>query len=203
MYNMQENLRSDSGVVYKSEEELYFSYWLDEAVGVGLVRKYKYQPLPFVLSSEVGFPTKERGKKEKKNLLLRDHGYQADFLIVWTFKAVSIGLCKHVKRPEDTGMFLFQEKNSELYSVIDTKGSFSRNYNDLNFPINQKWVYSKYGIFVQKVIPFGSGAISNCMFTKTWTPQKYAFRPKVKGGGFLKNQCEVKLLNEYLAKTKL
>lgn len=198
---MQQGLQSsvENVVEFVSEEEKYFRAWLDEAVKAGLVLSYKYQPKAFTLSQRINFPTKGKGKKMKENVLLNSHEYQADFAILWTVEAIRLGLVRHILKPDENGVFVYDElPNFTMRSVVDVKGSFSLNKNDSRFPLNQKWVYDKYKIYVQKIVPFGSGSIDKWLFSLTWTPREYAFRPMKNGKGFLKNQCNVRMINEYL-----
>lgn len=195
---MQKGLRSNTGIEEMSDEELYFSYWLDEAEKEEFVEKYTYQPIPFNLSPEVSFP-EMKGKKEVKNLLLNDHEYRADFKIHWGQKAFDIGLVKLVGNNASEGIFECQILHDKPISVVDVKGSFGQNKNDQRFPLNQKWVYSKYKIYVQKIIPFGSAAMKKCLFNKTWTPYKYAFRSRKDGKGHLTVYVDsVRMIDEYL-----
>ena len=186
-----------------SDEEKYFLCWAEEAKEAGLVRRIKYQPKPFTLCEPVKIVSHTGAKgKEHRFHLLNEHIYTADFLLEWEPLATEIGMVRSLLNSTSKGKAYFncnQRKDGLLYSVIDTKGSYSENVNDIRFPLNQKWVYAKYGIYVQKVVPFGNGAVDSCMFTKLWTPRAYAFRPMAKiKGKFLKNQCIVRTLKDYL-----
>lgn len=181
-----------------SDEEKYFAAWLDEAMKEELVEGYTHQPIPFKLSPEIAFPEK-KGKKEIKNLLLNDHEYKADFKIHWGQKAFDIKLVKFIGDNEAEGLFECQMFKEKPISVVDVKGSFGQNKNDQRFPLNQKWVYDKYKIYVQKIVPFGSGAMKKCLFHKTWTPNAYAFRNRRDGKGHLTVYVDtVRMIDEYL-----
>ena len=195
---MRRSMQSEELTQEMSDEERFFAAWLDEAMKEELVEDYKYQPTPFKLSPEITFP-EQKGKKITKNLLLNDHEYQADFLIHWGIKAFEIELAKHIGNNQISTIFEYQMIGGKPSSVIDVKGAFGQNKNDQRFPLNQKWVYSKYKIYVQKIVPFGSGAMKKCLFTKTWTPKAYAFRNRKDGKGHLTVYVdEVRMIDEFL-----
>jgi hypothetical protein len=181
-----------------SDEEIYFKDWLDEAIKEELVEMYTFQPNPFKLSYEISFP-EMNGKKQVKNLLLNDHEYRADFTIYWGLKAFKIDLVKYIGDNDKEGIFQCQLHNERPISVVDVKGAFGLNKNDQRFPLNQKWVYSKYRIYVQKIVPFGSRAMKKCLFNLTWTPKSYAFRPRKDGKGNLMSYVDtIRMIDEYL-----
>lgn len=181
-----------------SDEEIYFMEWLKEAMKDELVEEYKHQPLPFKLSEQIAF-LEQKGKKTIVNELLKEHEYQADFKIHWGQKAFDIGLVKFVGDNTSKGIFECQMLKGKPISVVDTKGSFAGNKNDQRFPLNQKWVFQKYGIYVQKIVPFGSGMMKTCLFNKTWTAKAYAFRERKDRKGHLTVYVDkVRMIDEYL-----
>lgn len=186
-----------SPVEYPSDEERYFAEWIREAQGHGLVRKEIYQPKPFKLSSKVEYVArfKKNGDPVMKHLLFH-HEYQADWLIVWTDRAVGLGLVTDIRRsPVSPGVIMGYAHNGSIRSVIDVKGGFQQND---RFPLNQKWVYEKYNIFVNKVTPFSARQLKSCLFSQTWTPQAYWYRPmKRQPGKFLKVNCIPRTFEQY------
>jgi len=135
----------------KSDEERDFARWALEAESMGHISNIRYEPRTFQLSDPVNgwFLSigKRGGSKLKKRHAMRGSTYTPDFSFVidWLFPG--------------SDFFLFRELHSTIW--IDTKGIFTNRQND--FPVKSKWLYQKYGIFVQKVIP-------EKLFTKTFKP---------------------------------
>jgi len=151
----KETYLTSKGVEVKSKEEQYFEWWLRELEGAGIIESYKYEPPPFLLSSRVTQTICKQLKTKTKfvdRTLLREHRYTLDFLIFWN------------KTPK----WLYAQN---LISHVDVKGSYARNFNDIAFGINQKWLYNDYGIYVQKVVP-------TKLFARSFTPKRYLLTDK-------------------------
>ena len=148
---------------FKSDEELYFSWWLDELKKHGVVLNWRYEHLPYLLSPAVDEVV---GGKVKN--VLKAHSYTPDFEIMWSLKYT-----------DKVGIKL--RKEGIMSSIVDIKGEYARNFNDTAFPINQKWMFYKYGLYVNKVIPVAGFRINSkkqkvlkkCLFSETFTPKKY------------------------------
>lgn len=185
-------------VEYPSDEEKYFAAWVEDAKKFGLIQYDKYQPKPFPLSPKIEYISryKKNGEPVMKHLMF-GHEYQADWMIVWTDKATEIGLVTDMMRsPMSPGLLLGYEYKGLIRSVIDVKGGFQQND---RFPLNQKWVYDKHNIYVNKVIPFSARKINSCLFSMTWTPQSYWYRPmKKQQGKFLKVNCIPRTYEQFL-----
>ena len=143
---------------YDSKEEEHFAAWLQEAESADLVYEIKYHPMPFLLSKRQTIPVVKVLKTKTKiveKFLLHPHSYTPDFSFIISEKL------------ED----YFFVKSEICY--VDVKGGFSR-FNDAKpFSINQKWVYSDYGIYINKVVP-------EKLFTKTWVPKDCRLTPALK-----------------------
>lgn len=145
--------------IYRSAEELHFSYYLDELKQSGFVEDYEYETTIFELSPLVkeSYEISKTNKKgevkiiTKCKTILRPHIYTLDFKI--SFKKVPLFLKETVK---DNIWF------------VEIKPDY--NYQNMlrEFKINQKWVYDKYKIFIDIVVP-------KQLFMKTFTPEKYLF----------------------------
>lgn len=109
---------------YKSKEELYFSWYLDELKEQGLISGYEYEIEPYVLFESFTY----YDQQFKKKINIREHIYTPDFII-------------------------YNNKTTWLSDHIETKGSFDKHNMIRLFSINQKWMMQKYGIYVQKIIP--------------------------------------------------
>ncbi|HPS30187.1 MAG TPA: hypothetical protein PLZ43_08025 [bacterium] len=158
---MKKKQRTDQ---FKSDEELYFSWWLDELKEKGIVFRWYYENKEFILADKAFFDSKT---------LLQEHGYTPDFTICWTPDY----------RPARIPIKL--SDRLALVSLVDVKGGYSNNFNDMRFPLNQKWMYQKFGLYVNKIIPVSGFRINSkkekvlkkCLFSETFTPKKYMLTP--------------------------
>jgi len=179
-----------SKIVYKdseldSKEELEFIYWLNECKDAGLIENYIYQPEEYLLFDKIVVVKRvKKGKKEidKDVTLLSAHIYSPDFSIKFTEKFNELYL-----KNDWNKFFKFFNVNEQF--ICDIKGSFSRNGGDRSFSINQKWVYQKYGIYINKIVPVD-------LFKTTWVPELARFTPKKKQ--IVEKYKNLKLLNEIL-----
>lgn len=152
--------------IYKNNEELFFSYYLDEMKEQGLIESYEYEPETFELSSEITFDyvkttqLKTKTKTENKTkALLHKHCYTPDFKI------------EPVNCYDDNKLF---NQSCQLPIFImergfhwwcDIKGQHAGKLSTaVTFPLNQKWMFSIHGIYVQKIKPFD-------LFKQTFTPK--------------------------------
>ena len=152
---------------YDSKEEIYFVWYIEELQAAGYIDFFRYQPDPFSLFSPVKYnwikPLKTK-KKEMTTTLLQAHSYQADFEIIWNFKA--------------DGMF-FTDNNIKSrpfvskygISFFDVKPAHDMKNMTRLFHINQKWVHQRHGIYVQKIVP-------QELFKSTFTPERYRYTDK-------------------------
>ena len=138
-----------NGLHFDSKEELEFYWWLEEAYDELIVLDIVYHPEPYTLFEKALTP---EGKT-----LLREHKYTPDFVI------------EVPKELDDLGL-------SGLHKgtyIIDVKGGFNLHNNLREFSINRKWMFQKYGIYVNKVEPTE-------WFHKHWCPKKALLTPKTK-----------------------
>ena len=144
----------------KSNEEKFFSYWLEELKESGINIDWRYEPDSFILSEKITFPYQKTMKSGKSKIiekhLLNPHVYTPDFMII------------------DKSQILKDlfHSNSE-FIWIDTKGTWANRGATQEFSINQKWIYQKHGIYVNKVIP-------EKLFFKTFAPKKVRITPVTK-----------------------
>jgi hypothetical protein len=151
---------------YDSNEELYFSWWLDELLEAEIVLKYN-RALPIQLSEPVKrwehkkYITKVRKEERLKSVqktILQAHIYTPDFVVLF--------------RPNFAEKIGLDCVNTGL-AIIEVKGNYDSNNMTRLFKINQKWVYSKTGELINLVkVPD--------IFEKTFTPKKYLLTDKTK-----------------------
>lgn len=202
-------------VKYDSYEEYYFSEYLRELKAAGYIKEIFYHPAPFVLFTSVDYLLKKPIKRRSKTfyviedrLLLRQHSYKCDFLIVWNTHSENLfysrldgfitGLCP----------FMAQQTDSGIVSYVDVKGGFSQSRlsADAQFPLNQKWVYQRYGVFIQKVVLISrikkrSSVQYKGLFPETFVPSRYLLTDQEKRNRII--NFNYRLLKDYLNYQKL
>jgi hypothetical protein len=158
---------------YRSDEEIYMSWWLDELVEAGYVKYYKYEERTLVLMDEVKMPwteIKKKGNKKREHHLFAQSTYTPDFEITWTPKAFGI-FCNGVasnKRPYFMGADFYDDCADCL---IDVKGDHAMgvgrgNFSQFSFPYKQKMAWMNLKIYVQKIVPIK-------LFRETFVPKRY------------------------------
>lgn len=118
----------------------------------------EYHPAPLELAPRAAIPVevltaKKRLPKTVEKFLFHPHTYNPDFIIRLTERGARIS----------HGMLGIGMPDRSF--MVDVKGGFSRHNADEPFAINRKWVYSRYGIYVDKVIP-------DQLFKATWVPEE-------------------------------
>jgi len=169
----KELLRVLSGGKYRSWEELYLSWWLDELIQAGYVESYSYEKRKLILMNEVKVPwfeQKKTGVKEKEHHLFAESTYTPDFEINWTPKAAGVFIngrsCN--KRPYFMGA---EFDGITATCLIDVKGDHAMgasrgNFSQFSFPYKQKMAWQNLKIYVQKIVPIK-------LFRDTFIPQRY------------------------------
>ena len=149
-----------------SVEECDYIDWCSEAAQLSIIQDFEYQPQSIKLFDAVEYIN----WKGQSRSLLREHIYSPDFKIMFNPQSYQI-LAKEFKLPHKA----LQDNTFQVY--LDVKGEFQRGDGGRSFSINQKWVYQKTGIYVQKIIPKdffkACGCPAKCFLTrKTGRPRK-------------------------------
>ena len=147
---------SYQGEKYRSKEEIYFSWYLDDIKDK--TKSIKYEPF----SMEV-IPKKTKEffdlKKDKNRdcFFLNKLSYTPDFVIEWNYETMfsKQGIkdlwCEYdIRRFKDKKEIYYD--NLEYISYIEIKGGHSKHNTNL-FPVKQKIIYDRLGIYVQKIVP--------------------------------------------------
>lgn len=153
---------------YRNNEELFFSYYLDELKENGFIEKYEYEKVSFELSPKVEFnyikKTQLKTKLKCENLtktFINKHSYTPDFIIKITNKGIDLKIFGNYTT---NSLFIYDEHNMEW--ITDVKGQHGgRLSTAVTFPLNQKWLFYRHGVYVQKIKPFD-------LFKQTFTPKK-------------------------------
>jgi hypothetical protein len=162
------------GIAFDSQEEVEFYHWCKEAQEHGYITDFVYHPEPFVLAKRASYKREEKLIRKTKIVdvfLLNPHEYTPDFIIVPTakFSELEHGL----RESEDQTNYLFRRPQKAPKIFIDVKGDYDIHHSNREFSINQKWMYEKYKIFVNKVVP-------EKFFARTWVPAAATVSPKKK-----------------------
>ena len=144
-----------------SIEERDFLFWCCEAVELSIISDFEYQPKTFILSDAVKIQTCNNRLKS----LFRQHVYTPDFSITFNGE----------KQKQLAIEFnISHEQISDCNIVyIDVKGTFNKNDGGRSFSINQKWVWQKFNIYINKLVPV-------VFFKKYGVPQKSVLTEKTK-----------------------
>ena len=165
---------------FRSKEEIYFSWWLDELIKEGVINSYKYEPHSFLLIEEHGYNWIDNTKKkpkEKSSTLLNSHSYTPDFLISWNgFHKKLMWDLYHPDMSLTTKINKGKIVSQKNRSWIDVKGSYNKHGGDRIFPIHQKMMFEKKKLYINKIEP-------KKLFSRTFTPKKYIVTD---GGGQLR-----------------
>jgi len=165
---------------FDSKEEFYFYFYLKELEKKNIISDIKYQypkytlSLPLVALKETNLKTKT--KLEDYNLL-KEHHCTPDFSFKWNSDYLRKAF--NIYNVLDGTYYRANKIGRDYISIVDTKGENNNNpivrHSHTVFAINQKWVYEKYNIFIQKIIVSNK---KNSIFDKTFTPSRYLFTDK-------------------------
>jgi len=194
---------------YKNKEELYFSYYLDELKKAGIIESYTYEEETFELSEDIKYSynkvtkLKTKVKTEiKEKSLLKPCTYTPDFIIKMSISGRILGFMNRLEGMDNS---TFKMSGPEPKCYIDVKGVFAgrTNSTQYTFPLKQKWMYQKYGIYTNKIVP-------DKLFAQTFTPykviQEEVYRTNIPKRGIKKGDTKLKYqiitINEWLQKIK-
>ena len=180
--------------IFASDDEEYFSWYLEELKRTGFILRWLYEPHTYRLSALAKYSvfqqTKRAQPKIKRLSLLQSHSYTPDFGIVWTNQGNSI-FYNAITDGVDLRQapFIVNFDTSIPYSIIEIKPVYDRNNMIRLFRINQKWMFFQNKIYVQEVS-------INKLFEKSFTPARYLLTNKTKRKRILKYKS--RSLQEYL-----
>lgn len=156
---------------YKSNDELLFSYYLDELKQQGFVLDYSYEPKPFVLYTGKKIVIAKKNKDNTKKIkvinskLFPELIYTTDFKIKWNTKK-SDKLFTYNDNTVVDNLPFFYEQNGISY--VEVKPIYDRNNMTRHVKIKIAWVYDKYGIYVNLITP-------EVLFKKSFYPNSFFY----------------------------
>jgi len=149
---------------FDSDQELWFSYYLEELKQNGYIISYTHDVKPITLTEglyiEVIKPMKRVPDKILKKKILPPRVYTADFKIEWVPDKFWGSSFEKFFRPSTS------KDGKRLFEVIEVKPDFDQNNMTRLFKQNQAWIWDKYQIFVTLVkLP--------SFFKRTFTPKEF------------------------------
>ena len=165
---------------FKSKEELYFSYYLEELKESGFIDDWGYEIHKWVLTDKVEMVYLKMMKSKTKadsKFLLHPSSITSDFTVFWNRKAENIFYSNPNIPVKDINKIPFVLKHIKPISLISELESkqaytFKANTSDVSFPYKQKFVYDKLNIFIQKIVPFNLKPKPVSLFYNTFVPKK-------------------------------
>lgn len=163
------------GIEFDSVGEMHFYWWCEELIEAGYMANVSFHPptLPLSAPFDVEYikPMKKIEDKVLSKTVLNGHEYTADFRCLWHENAKGVFVHNIKTRAENRELLDLLKstgpEGEELTTTwIETKPVFDQNNMTRLAVINQKWVMSEYGIFINIVIP-------EKLFDKTFTPQRF------------------------------
>ena len=153
---------------FDSQEEYFFNAWCAE---LGL--NYQYKPTSFVICDAVKLQ-QQSARSIKEVHLLHSLNYEPDFVISAPFPShiatisFMVDICINpIKESLKNAIFIACDE----VVTIDTKGSNfmgSSRSSDVRFPVIQKIMWDRKGVFVNSVIP-------EKLFARTFAPECFFF----------------------------
>ena len=161
--------------MFDSTEEWHFYHWTIEAGEIGIITVANYHPWKTQLGNSINMrvprPTKRKPQGTRKIHLLRAIQYEPDWIIgidPANNKFIDYNIIPVMKTSSGTRPYQIDKNGGVL--VIDIKGSFTLHQSQ-KFPVIQKWMFEKYGVYVNKIEP-------KKFFKKFWVPKLSAFTEK-------------------------
>lgn len=154
-----------------SKQEMYFIWWLEDLKKKGYIKNYKRSKTYGLFEKE--FYRFKGGKIDKLKLLLQDHEYTPDFVILWNDSAENLFFCYHHKVTLSNCHFIVV--NQHPVSIIEIKGVLNQRHDKTGslakFSVNRKWMFQNRNIYVELI------EIQK-LFIQTFTPSRYLITDK-------------------------
>ena len=166
---------------FKSDEEFYFYLWLKEAEDNGLICGVAYEPTSYELCPRAAVTYDKQIKTKVKNVekfLFYNHEYTPDFIFI-------------INDQRLTEYFVAPKYLGKLAVTVDVKGTFHKHNDGRAFSMNQKWMWVRFGIYVEKIVP-------KKMFKDIWVPDALRFTPSQKKPAAIARGC--KTIDEFMGR---
>jgi hypothetical protein len=165
---------------FASDEEMYFSWYLDELLEAGYTYQWCFEPYTYRLSTIAKYDVKTQLKTRtgvKRLSLLQAHEYTPDFGAPFTPKATGIfySTLTDGKNLKKTPFVANTDKYGQPYLIAEIKPAYDKHNMIRLFRINQKWMYFQNKVYVQEIVVDTKN--ERGLFAKTFTPAKYLLTP--------------------------
>jgi hypothetical protein len=163
----------DTGERYDSNLELYFSWYIKELKDKGWIHKIRREKT-YELFEPVKYKYLNINNKPLNKTLLHKLTYTDDFGIKWNKEAIDIFVNLINRTPKSKnlpfiGVLDLVNHGEKPLSFIDIKNPFNKQGVKTLFKYKQKWIFQKYGIYIQEVDDI------ECLFYQTFTPERYFY----------------------------
>lgn len=166
---------------FRSAEEWYFSWWLDDLMDAGLVFDWEYESKTFMLSEPFKLDWEKELKTKTKKMeykVLEKCTYTPDFKIVWNESAKDIlyhNIGDKIEDPKQLPYFFAQ--NNETWIEIKPNHDFQNKTQQA--VIKVKWL-NQLGTWCQIVVPSpkkskGKLTPHNALFSNTFVPYRFLY----------------------------
>jgi len=190
-------------IKFKSDEELYFSWYLEELQEAGYIESWGYEISKFQLTEPHSRKYLKQMKtkvKEEDEFLLHGSSITADFTIDWSKKALNVFVADSsipVVKIKELPFRLGEEGWEDfLISYIEVKPIVEIQNSSVSFPYKQKFCLDRHGIYIQKIKPFDTK--KKCLFSDTFFPKKVLecqkYKVNCKGGKIGESKIKHKIV---------
>lgn len=165
---------------FASDEEMYFSWYLDELLEAGYISQWSFEPYTYRLSSVAKYNVETPIKTKvnvKRLALLRAHEYTPDFGVSFNPEAHGV-FYRTLTEGKDLRKIPFIaniDSDHQPYLIAEIKPAFDKHNMIRLFRINQKWMYFQNKVYVQEIIVDTKN--ERGLFARTFTPAKYLLTP--------------------------
>jgi hypothetical protein len=189
-----------NGIEVDSQEEIAILMWLYELKNAGYIdsiaRSYSFklsEPVEHTYTHNQQMKTKSK-VVEKKQTLLNGHIYTPEFRIELNQRGNNLLVWRQsldYNKKHDKVFIGVWEEGIGSVVYIEVKPKWNANNMTRLFKLNQKWVFAKYGVHINLIIP-------ETLFASTFTPKEYLKTPT---GKIRKISWKIKTLEEFVEKT--
>ena len=164
---------------FDTDDEYYFSLWLEELKEAGYVDSWSREPYELKLTDglqveyfkETKLKTKIKVEKKLKTIL-RPSIYTPDFEISWNEKSHKL-LFQLIRENSEYNSPFYADYDTYV-SLVELKPSFDSGNMTRLFKNNQKFIWDKFKIYINLIEDLGA------LFAATFTPNEYLLTPKTK-----------------------
>lgn len=161
-----------TGQVFRSKDELFISWYLEELKELGYVKRWVYEFKTFTLGEEDHrgvvrkYEQLQTKIKETNNFkrLLQAHRYTPDFGVEFNEIANNIFYCNHDSIISEGIPFTLYKIMKGILEVKFEKGKFQGSKPKTN--ISRKWMLDKHDLFVEEIT-------FKDLFDSSFTPRRY------------------------------